>query len=164
MVVPEHMPQTPSCAPGPKTFAYQRYAAWERRLAHLLYPEASTPYWRPRTRADCKDVPRPCPYIGCRYHLYLEVTQFGSIKYNKPGEQPWDIDPANSCALDIADREELTLERTGAVLNVTRERTRQVQEALYETVRHGVVHLRILTEDDPEDPRPLPDRSPRSHE
>lgn len=27
------------------------------------------PEQRPRTRADCKDGARPCPWIGCRHHL-----------------------------------------------------------------------------------------------
>jgi len=28
-----------------------------------------TSHWRPKTRADCAYVPRPCPYVGCRHHL-----------------------------------------------------------------------------------------------
>lgn len=28
---------------------------------------------RPRTRAECVDGPRPCPWVGCSQHLLLEV-------------------------------------------------------------------------------------------
>lgn len=30
---------------------------------------------RPRTRADCVDAPRPCPWASCRHHLLLEVSK-----------------------------------------------------------------------------------------
>src|SRR5579862_8754179 len=26
---------------------------------------------RPRTRADCANVARPCPWVGCKHNLYL---------------------------------------------------------------------------------------------
>lgn len=29
---------------------------------------------RPLTRADCVDGPRPCPWVGCRHHLLIEVA------------------------------------------------------------------------------------------
>jgi hypothetical protein len=28
---------------------------------------------RPRNRSECKDGPRPCPWVSCRYHLALDV-------------------------------------------------------------------------------------------
>lgn len=167
MFVPKHKPKTPSDtprAPGSSACTVSARHKYNRAIAKLLYPEAFQDYWRPQTRGDCAKVPRPCPYIGCRYSTYLDVTEHGSLKYNHPGEQPWQIPADQSCALDIADGPELTLERTGQVLNFTRERTRQVQEAVYEYVRGGIVHLRILAEDEPEPPRPLPDRSPSPHE
>lgn len=30
---------------------------------------------RPRTRGDCLAEARPCPWVGCRHHLLLEVEQ-----------------------------------------------------------------------------------------
>lgn len=30
---------------------------------------------RPRTRGDCFRLPRPCPFVGCRHHLYLDVRR-----------------------------------------------------------------------------------------
>lgn len=32
---------------------------------------------RPRTRGDCKDGPRPCPWVSCRHHLLLEIAKHG---------------------------------------------------------------------------------------
>lgn len=77
---------------------------------------------RPRTRGDCADGPRPCPWASCRHSLMLDVTPAGSIKLLHP-----DGGAAESCALDVADRGEHTLDVVGQLLNVTRERTRQIE-------------------------------------
>lgn len=74
--------------------------------------------WRPRRRADCADVPRPCPFVGCRYHLFLERTVSGHGR--QPADlDPLDIPPEQSCALDIADRGAHTLEEVAEALQVT---------------------------------------------
>ncbi len=87
---------------------------------------------RPRTRGACIDGPRPCPWVGCRHHLFLEVSDAGTIRPNIPGE-PGDMAPEHSCSLDAADRGDLTLSEIGDPLRgVTRERIRQI----------GVVALR----------------------
>lgn len=83
---------------------------------------------RPRSRAECRNGPRPCLFVSCRFHLYLDVNETtGSIKLNFPHLEPWEL--PQSCALDIAERGGLTLEEIGALLNVTRERARQVEES-----------------------------------
>jgi hypothetical protein len=30
---------------------------------------------RPKTRAECRDEARPCPWVGCKHHLLLEVAK-----------------------------------------------------------------------------------------
>lgn len=80
---------------------------------------------RPRTRADCKDGPRPCPWVGCRHHLYLDISGRGSLKLNFP-EKDFD-EIAETCSIDVADRGEHTLEQIGDLMNVTRERARQLE-------------------------------------
>lgn len=30
---------------------------------------------RPKTRSECRDEARPCPWVSCRHHLLLEVAQ-----------------------------------------------------------------------------------------
>ncbi|MBI4701722.1 MAG: hypothetical protein HY744_11285 [Deltaproteobacteria bacterium] len=96
----------------------------ELELGRLLYPE--TDYWKPRTRAQCAGGDRPCPYVSCKHHLYLDVSpRTGAIKLNFPDLEVWEM--AESCALDIADRGGTTLEDVGAIMNLTRERIRQVE-------------------------------------
>jgi hypothetical protein len=83
---------------------------------------------RPRTRDECREGPRPCLHVSCRFHLYLDVNEAtGSIKINHPGLEPWEM--TETCALDIAERGGLTHEEIGHLLNVTRERARQLEEA-----------------------------------
>ena len=81
---------------------------------------------RPRTRGDCVDGPRPCPLVGCSANLYLDVNPLnGSITLNRPELEPWEM--TESCALDVADRGEHTLEQVGALANLTRARIRQIE-------------------------------------
>jgi len=111
---------------------------------------------RPATRDEClaggPHAERPCPWVGCKHHLYLDVKRNGSIVMNFP-----DVDVADmpvSCALDVADRglaawgadaegpaepasepgraaavrkeDGETLEAVGRALGFTRERARQI--------------------------------------
>jgi hypothetical protein len=96
----------------------------ELEIGRLLYPE--TDYWKPSARGACAEVPRPCPYISCKYHLYIDVSaRTGAIKLNFPDIDVWEMN--ESCALDVADRGGTTLEDVGAIMNLTRERIRQLE-------------------------------------
>ena len=67
---------------------------------------------RPRSRADCAGGPRPCLFISCKHHLYLDVNPgTGSIKLNFPDKEIWELN--ETCALDVADRGGITLEAGG---------------------------------------------------
>jgi hypothetical protein len=79
---------------------------------------------RPRTRGECVGAARPCPFVGCRHHLALDVTDAGSLHVNAQ----LDLDQVgDTCSLDVADRGEHTLEQVGNLLNITRERVRQIE-------------------------------------
>jgi hypothetical protein len=96
-----------------RTISVKRMTKRELEIGRLLYPE--TDYWKPRTRADCAEGPRPCPFVSCKYHLFIDVSaKTGAIKLNFP-------------ALDVADRGGTTLEDVGAIMNLTRERIRQLE-------------------------------------
>ena len=83
-------------------------------------------YDRPSTREECKAMERPCPFVSCVHHLYIDVNEdIGSIKFNFPHLEVWEM--AETCSLDVADRGGVTLEEVGAILNLTRERIRQVE-------------------------------------
>ena len=91
-------------------------------------------YERPVTRADCVDGPRPCAFVSCKFHLYLDVKdETQSIKLNFPHIEVWEME--HSCSLDVAERGGLTLEQVGAIMNLTRERIRQVEGAGMEKLR-----------------------------
>jgi hypothetical protein len=96
---------------------------------------------RPRSRAECAQAARPCMFVSCKHHLYLDVNpETGSIKLNFPDKEIWELD--ETCALDVADRGGITLEEVGSIMNLTRERIRQVET-------RGLLKLRAITEDEP---------------
>lgn len=57
---------------------------------------------RPRTRGECIDGPRPCPWASCRHHLALDVTYNNALKVQ---DRELEELPA-TCALDVADAAE----------------------------------------------------------
>jgi hypothetical protein len=94
-----------------------------RRMGDVIEP---VDYERPRSRADCYKIGRPCLYVSCKHHLYLDVNPVtGSVKVNFPGREVWEL--TETCALDIAERGGITLEEVGDIMNLTRERIRQLE-------------------------------------
>jgi hypothetical protein len=116
-----------------------------RRLGGDLEPEEaellkSIEGMRPRKRAECVNGPRPCLFVSCKHNLYLDVNpETGSIKLNFPDKEIWELE--HTCALDVAEKGGITLEEVGAIMNLTRERIRQVET-------RGLAKLREATEDD----------------
>ncbi len=88
---------------------------------------------RPRTRAACAGGQRPCPFVSCEHHLYLEATKTGGIKLRFPDLEPWEL--RESCALDVADRDGTSPEDVADLLNLTRERVRQLEAIALEKLR-----------------------------
>ncbi|HTE56576.1 MAG TPA: sigma factor-like helix-turn-helix DNA-binding protein [Kofleriaceae bacterium] len=110
--------------PRSRTIAMKRLTREELRLGALLNPPVDIP--RPHTRMECESEIRPCPWVACKHHLYLDVNpETGSIKINFPDLEPWEMN--ETCALDVADRSGITLEEVGEIMNLTRERIRQVE-------------------------------------
>lgn len=89
---------------------------------------------RPKTRADCADVPRPCPFVSCRWNLYLDVDERGVITIPRPDVVP--DERAESCALDLIEREPDGLETTqvAAVMGLSREQVARIEERGKEAV------------------------------
>jgi hypothetical protein len=110
--------------PRSKTIAMKRLTREDLRQGALLYPPVDIP--RPTSRAECREELRPCPWVACKHHLYLDINpETGSIKINFPDLEPWEL--KNTCALDVAERGGITLEEVGEIMNLTRERIRQVE-------------------------------------
>jgi hypothetical protein len=120
-----------------------------RRLTGEVDPEEAellkaVDAMRPKTRAACMNGPRPCLFVSCKHNLYLDVNpETGSIKLNFPDKEIWDLE--YTCALDVAEKGGITLEEVGAIMNLTRERIRQVET-------RGLMKLREATEADPVPP------------
>lgn len=107
-----------------RTIPVKKMRKDDLRFGRLLYAEVSK--WRPSHRGECQCLRRPCPYVACTHHLYLDVNQeTGSIKLNFPDLELWEL--TETCVLDIADRGGMTLEEVGEILNLTRERIRQLE-------------------------------------
>ncbi len=117
--------------PRGRTIAPRRLTSSERLRALRPTPPVDD---RPKTRSECAEQARPCPWVSCKHHLYLDVNpRTGSIKINFPDLEPWEMQ--HSCALDVADHGGHTLEEVGDITNLTRERIRQLE-------LRGLVELR----------------------
>jgi hypothetical protein len=120
-----------------------------RRLTGEVDPEEqellkTVDLQRPRIRGECMNGPRPCLFVSCKHNLYLDVNpETGSIKLNFPDKEIWELE--YTCALDVAEKGGITLEEVGEIMNLTRERIRQVET-------RGLMKLREATEAEP----PLP--------
>lgn len=110
---------------------------------------------RPKTRGDCANSPRPCPWVGCRHHLLLEVTRAGALRssrglyelpmsrgrtkpYPRQGIdsvsfEEWGDEAVkklnemeHSCALDIAEDGVSDVEEIGGLLGIKKKMTEKV--------------------------------------
>ena len=159
---PKHLPVT---ATDPVDVAVRALSRDERRSRRHRATKARTENWkrlpkralrdgatmlpvldefdRPQTRADCANVPRPCPWVGCKFNLYLDPEpKRPSVKLNFPDLEPDEMPAEGSCALDVADVGAATLERVGELANVTRERIRQIEVRASRQFRKHAWHLR----------------------
>lgn len=128
-----------------KTIARKQMMRERRRmLAQGTLPEVLD-YERPNTREECRPAKRPCLYVSCRYHLYLDVNPItGSIKINFPDKEVWEL--KDTCSLDVAERGGITLEEVGDIMNLTRERIRQVEVSGLDKLREEDTDLETFLE------------------
>jgi hypothetical protein len=98
---------------------------------------------KPRVRAECKDAPRPCPWVSCRYNTTLDVKPGGGIilaggrTITLKVLERFDFtdriaevlsESSNNCALDLAEGgSAMTLDEISSKLSVVRERVRQIE-------------------------------------
>lgn len=86
---------------------------------------------RPRTRGECAEHARPCPWVGCRHHLYRPSTRTASVWRTPRGLVPADevpemlaTEPA-TCILDLADGEK-SGDEIAEIMGITRTRVNQI--------------------------------------
>lgn len=110
----------------------------QRDPFEVLNPREASDDPRPRTRGECLAAERPCPWIGCRHHLAYGVSRCGSLQITWPDRELEDM-PA-TCSLDIADglADGASLEEVGRLLNLTRERVRQIETRTLARIYHAI--------------------------
>jgi len=103
-----------------KTLGWRRIT---KRGLIYVYP---TDIIRPKTRADCKDGTRPCPWVSCEYNLYLDITPHHGIMLNFPNIEPHQMQ--ESCALDVAARGQHLLSTVARLMNIDEKRIRVIEK------------------------------------
>lgn len=91
----------------------------EQKILRLLQPS------RPPNRSICETGVRPCPYVSCRYNLYLDVRGDGVLRINFPDREPDEM--LASCALDMAEDGPRTLDQVAGLMGMSKERARQLE-------------------------------------
>lgn len=71
----------------------------------------------PKTRGECEDGERPCPYQSCRYHLW-DTFDFPRV----------DTATAPSCALDVADNGEHSPATIAKWFGMTRQAVENIEK------------------------------------
>lgn len=162
---PAHPDATDAEDPGPRvrarTISIKRLSKRDLERGRRMYPPDPAAPPRPRTWGECQarglgTPDAPCPYVSCARHLYLDVhDRRGSIKLNFPDREPVAI--VETCLLRVADRGGVTLEEVGVILNLTRERVRQLETRALERVRDAhPVQLAALADACESGPAPAP--------
>lgn len=92
------------------------------RSRHLILLE---PPDRPRTRGDCRDGIRPCPYALCRYHLandddgrHRPRINAGMMAAIEHALEHDDTPTFPTCALDVAEGGESTVYEIAAAMGI----------------------------------------------
>jgi len=103
----------------------------------------------PRTRAECRDGPRPCVWIGCRHHLWRRdsVDTVGRPARGRElvGVGLVDDPPLTSCALDIAERHPDGLSEIGVaeLLGISPRHVRRIVRRARAKLRRKGKRLRL---------------------
>ena len=101
---------------------------------------------RPRTRGDCRNAPRPCPWVSCRYHLAVDHTAAG-LRIARGGEDPTVM--RETCVLDVADRGGVTTNEVAAITGYTRQRISKIERQAIAKLREAGVDLLDLPAQQP---------------
>ena len=91
--------------------------------ARAYLPLAHSPH-RPERRGECAELPRPCPFPACRYHLAPDSRDGSPFLY--------------SCALDAADDGGHTLDEVAEILGTSPESVRDLEAEALRKLRRAL--------------------------
>ncbi len=103
----------------------------------------------PRTWGECQTIlgaTDPCPFVRCRHHLAADVmpqwspSRDPAVKVNFP-QLETAIDLPETCSLRAAslNPDGMTLEQVAELMNITRERIRQIEEGAMDKARQHMI-------------------------
>ena len=113
---------------------------------------------RDRYRAAARDDPAQlcrhlagdwpfCPWVGCRYHLHVDVGGRGSLTFSAPPDAPWLAE--HTCLWTVVrPGQMMTLRAIGQTVGLTRQRVEQILNQALEHLRELIE--RGATQDDPD--------------
>ncbi len=111
----------------------KKYILGKLKEETLLVPDVEGVV-RPKTRGECVGGERPCPFVSCVHHLYLDVSpKTGSLKLNFP-----DLDVSEmteTCSLDVADRSSVRREEVASIMNLTPMRIQQILDGAFARIK-----------------------------
>ncbi len=84
-----------------------------------VYPEK-----RPETREGCADMPRPCPFLTCKWHLGHEAI--GPDVDDDTLAEAIASETGDTCALDVADRGPQTERWVAQLMGLSHQRVHQL--------------------------------------
>lgn len=114
-----------------------------KRQARHLPPTGPASPDRPKTRGECAAIARPCPFVSCRYNLFIDVRSNGTIKWNRGDAVESLLDSHASCALDVAADGPKTLDYVADLLQLDKERVRQITEISIERLKAVFRQLKL---------------------
>lgn len=91
---------------------------------------------RPKTRGECQDGVRPCPWVSCRHHLAYEVTPDGDLRHMFPGVELGEMQ--DTCSLDVSDRGPSRLVDVVEVTNISIKVVQDTEDRAIETMREAL--------------------------
>lgn len=91
---------------------------------------------RPRTRSECAQIPRPCPFVSCVWNTYLDLLDDGTVVLNWGRCEPDAMEAWGSCVLDIADDGGISDEAMARVLGLTVKEAGALCDGALRKLRH----------------------------
>lgn len=97
-------------------------------------------------RDACRDGPRPCPFVRCKFHLWM-VLGYDRQGHRLMREATSTVEPhsATTCSLDVSEQER-TAREIGEVMGITQRRVQQIVKAALEKLRAKGVEVRTIME------------------